>query len=87
MRLRGIYCPDILGSLFNAVALRHILYSSLIFRDLKSAIGLQIAVAILNIVIFFVFQMCFRNTELVLRFKTKEPLELAMIKIDISSWV
>ena len=50
---------------------------------LKSAFQLQFAFAILNNLIFLLeFPICFSSTELVSRFKVKDPLELARINRD-----
>lgn len=83
IRLRGVYRREILGSLFNAVALPHVLYPSLLLRDFKICDFSAIRVCYFKYCKFLLgFPISFSNTELVSKFKVKEPLEIAKVKIN-----
>jgi len=78
IRLRNIYRRDILGSMSNAVAPPPIvLYYSLFYLILKYSIFHKFTFAVVIIVFLIDFPTSFNSTELVMRFKIKEPQKLA----------
>ena len=75
IRFRGLYRRDVLGRIYSTVALPHVLFPSLLFRNLRPSDLSPIKVSYLKYCKFLLgFPLSFSNTDIALKLKVKDPV-------------
>jgi len=72
---RGLYRRDVLGRIYSAVVLPHVLFPSLLFRNFRPSDLSAIKVSYFKFCKYLLgFPLSFSNTDIVLEHKVKDPV-------------
>ena len=75
IRFRGLYRRDVLGRMYSAVTLPHVLFRSLLFRNFRPSDLSPIKVSYFKFCkLLLGFPLSFSNTEIVLKLNVKDPV-------------